>query len=348
MLEVKDIFKTYEGKPLLQGISFRLERGETICLLGASGSGKSTLLRIIAGLETPEDGSVFWDGQDLRDIPPYQRQFGLMFQDYALFPHRTVEQNVAFGLHMQDLPAQEVETRTKEALETINMQGFAKRQVTDLSGGEQQRVALARALAPGPLLLMLDEPLGALDRSLREQLGQELRRVLHESEMPAIYVTHDQEEAFAIADRLLILHDGKIVQDGSPEAIFSHPNSAWVAAFFGLGNLLPGKVSALEPLTFQTQLGKLVSANSSAQLSLGYGCTLLLRPEEGVFCQDDEKALNCIQGVVSDCVFQGEQYRLSLDCPGSGELFVYSEEKILPGEQVKVHFPPESIMCLPD
>jgi len=211
MLEVKDIYKTYEGKPLLQGISFRLERGETICLLGSSGSGKSTLLRIIAGLETPESGSVIWDGQDLRDVPPYQRQFGLMFQDYALFPHRTVEQNVAFGLRMQDLLAQEVETRTKEALETINMQGFAKRQVTDLSGGEQQRVALARAMAPGPLLLMLDEPLGALDRSLREQLGQELRRVLHESEIPTIYVTHDQEEAFAIADRLLILHDGKIV-----------------------------------------------------------------------------------------------------------------------------------------
>jgi len=348
MLEVKDIFKTYEGKPLLQGISFRLERGETICLLGASGSGKSTLLRIIAGLETPEAGTVFWDGQDLRDMPPYQRRFGLMFQDYALFPHRTVEQNVAFGLRMQDLPTQEVETRTKQALETINMQAFAKRQVTDLSGGEQQRVALARALAPEPLLLMLDEPLGALDRSLREQLGQELRRVLHESEMPAIYVTHDQEEAFAIADRLLILHDGQIVQDGSPEAIFSQPNSAWVAAFFGLGNLLPGKLSALEPPTFQTSLGTLVSANSSAQLSVGSGCTLLLRPEDGRFCYDNENTLNCIQGVVSDCVFQGEQYRLRLDCLRSGELFVYAEEKILPEAQVRVHFPPESIMCLPD
>ena len=209
MLEVKDIFKTYEGKPLLQGISFRLERGETICLLGASGSGKSTLLRIIAGLETPEAGTVFWDGQDLRDMPPYQRRFGLMFQDYALFPHRTVEQNVAFGLRMQDLPTQEVETRTKQALETINMQAFAKRQVTDLSGGEQQRVAVARALIMEPEILLADEPTGNLDTETGRKIEDILLELNRQKGITLIVVTHNQSLAGRMS-RSIGLRDGEI------------------------------------------------------------------------------------------------------------------------------------------
>ena len=171
MLEIRDIWKSYEGQPLLNGVSFSLEAGETVCLLGRSGSGKSTLLRIIAGLETAERGQVLWQGQDLSAVPVHLRQFGLMFQDYALFPHRDVAENVGFGLRMQGLSKAEISLRVAEALEQVNLAAFAKRRVTDLSGGEQQRVALARALAPRPRLLMLDEPLGALDRALREQLS---------------------------------------------------------------------------------------------------------------------------------------------------------------------------------
>ena len=176
MLRVNDVHKTYEESPLLEGVSFIINPDETVCLLGPSGSGKSTLLRIIAGLEQAESGAILWDEKDLHSIPAYQRNFGLMFQDYALFPHRTVAQNVAFGLRMQKLPTAEVQARTNQALETIHMLNLSRRRVTDLSGGEQQRVALARALAPNPRLLMLDEPLGALDRALREQLSRELRR----------------------------------------------------------------------------------------------------------------------------------------------------------------------------
>ncbi len=193
MLTVENIYKTYEDQPLLKGVSFTVGAHESVCLLGASGSGKSTLLRIIAGLESAESGRILWQSQDLKPVPVHRRQFGLMFQDYALFPHRTVAENVAFGLRMQNLPRPEITNRVAEALDQVNLGSFSGRRVTDLSGGEQQRVALARALAPRPRLLMLDEPLGALDRALREQVMEGLRRLLHATGIPAVYVTHDQD-----------------------------------------------------------------------------------------------------------------------------------------------------------
>ena len=244
MLELIDIHKSYQGRPLLRGISFSVAAGETVCLLGPSGSGKSTLLRIIAGLETPGQGQVCWDGQDLAPIPIHLRGFGLVFQDYALFPHLNVSGNVAFGLKMQNLAGAGIDLRVAQILESVNLTGFEHRRVTDLSGGEQQRVALARALAPSPRLLMFDEPLGALDRSLREQLMDELRRILHESGVPAIYVTHDQEEAFTLADRVLLLHDGGIVRSGTPEQVWSDPGSVWVAQFLDAGNVVSGIVKS--------------------------------------------------------------------------------------------------------
>ena len=232
MLQVEGIRKDYEGRPLLRGVSFEVQPAELVALLGASGSGKSTMLRIIAGLEEPEDGRVLWDGQDITDVPAHKRGFGLMFQDYALFPHRNVYENIAFGLRMQGLPQDQMDQRVASALEMIQMGPFAQRAVTELSGGEQQRVALARALAPRPRLLMLDEPLGALDHKLRVDLIQELRRILHEQEVPAIYVTHDRDEAFALADRLLVLHDGQLLQSGSPSQLYQTPANAWLAGFW--------------------------------------------------------------------------------------------------------------------
>src|SRR5512144_505172 len=231
MLEVRDIHKTYEAQPLLEGVSFTVSPAETVCLLGPSGSGKSTLLRIIAGLEAPESGQVIWDGKDLASTPAHLRDFGLVFQDYALFPHLTVAENVAFGLKMRALPRDQIASRVNETLEIVNLQPLASRQVTDLSGGEQQRVALARALAPRPRLLMFDEPLGALDRTLREDLLKELRTILRQTNIPAIYVTHDQEEAFALADRVLILHDGFILREGTPADVWANPETAFVAKF---------------------------------------------------------------------------------------------------------------------
>ena len=242
MLELRDIFKTYEGKPLLRGISFSVAVGETVCLLGASGSGKSTLLRMIAGLENPERGQILFNDIDLAQTSTHLRDFGLVFQDYGLFPHLNIFDNVAFGLKMRNLPTAEISLRVGALLKQVNLTGFEKRRVTDLSGGEQQRVALARALAPQPRLLMFDEPLGALDRTLKESLLQELRSILHETKIPAIYVTHDQDESFAIADRILLLHDGEIVRAGTPAEVWSDPGSVWAARFLDAGNILDGVV----------------------------------------------------------------------------------------------------------
>jgi ABC-type Fe3+/spermidine/putrescine transport system ATPase subunit len=177
-------------------------------------------------------------GKDFSDIPPYARHFGLMFQDYALFPHLTVYENVAFGLRMQKQAEELIDASVIGALRLVNMDNFISRRVTDLSGGEQQRVALARALAPKPQLMMLDEPLGALDRTMREKLGEELRGLLRKMKIPAIYVTHDQQEAFSIADRILVLNQGRIVQSGTPSDVYSHPASPWLATFFGMDNKL--------------------------------------------------------------------------------------------------------------
>lgn len=244
MLELKNISKNYEGRPLLNDISFTLKDDETICLLGASGSGKSTLLRMIAGLEFPDDGMILFNSMDLANTPPHLRDFGLVFQDYGLFPHLNILDNIAFGLRMKKYSNAEIAERVATLLEQVGLAGFENRNVIDLSGGEQQRVALARALAPNPRLLMFDEPLGALDRTLKEDLLNELRDILRETKIPAIYVTHDQEEAFAIADRILLLHDGEMIREGTPQEIWNDPGSTWAAQFFGIGNIIEGVVTA--------------------------------------------------------------------------------------------------------
>ena len=274
MLEIRDIFKTYENKPLLRGISFSVSQGETICLLGASGSGKSTLLRMIAGLEFPESGQILFNKIDLAQTPPHARDFGLVFQDYGLFPHLNIFDNVAFGLKMRNVPAAEINSRVAEMLDLVNLQGFEKRKVTDLSGGEQQRVALARALAPQPRLLMFDEPLGALDKSLKEDLLNQIRAILHKTKIPAIYVTHDQDEAFTIADRILFLHDGEIIRDGTPDEVWTNPNSAWAARMLGMGNVIEGVVTSANKV--KTEVG-IFTLNCKHKHSKGEKISLLLK-----------------------------------------------------------------------
>jgi len=306
MLELIDIHKTYEAKPLLSGVSFTVEADETLCLLGASGSGKSTLLRIIAGLEQPESGHVLWDGEDLASVPAHRRNFGLVFQDYALFPHLTVAENVAFGLKMRNLPRKDIILRVTASLKQVNLGDFADRSVTDLSGGEQQRVALARALATRPRLLMFDEPLGALDRTLRDHLLEELRGILHESEVPAIYVTHDQEEAFAIADRIALLFNGQIVQIGTPSEVFAHPVSGWVANFLGLGNVIEGKT--LGKGKVETKLGVL-EVNCATGASKGESVALLVRPERVQLTENGTG----LKGRVADILFQKNGHRVTLE-----------------------------------
>jgi thiamine transport system ATP-binding protein len=245
-LEVEGLVVRYGATTAVAGVDLAVAPGEVVALLGPSGCGKSTLLRAVAGLEGPTAGTVRWDGAEVTRLPPDRRGFGLMFQDHALFPHRTVGQNVAFGLRMAGRSRGEQAAGVAAALARVGLAGFADRTVDTLSGGEAQRVALARALAPEPRLLMLDEPLGSLDRVLRDDLAAELRTVLGELGLAAVHVTHDQEEAYAVADRIVVMRAGTVVRDGPAAAVWGDPGSAFVARFLGHANVLaPDRAASL-------------------------------------------------------------------------------------------------------
>jgi spermidine/putrescine transport system ATP-binding protein len=303
VLQLQDIHKSYDGKPLLRGLSFEIARREIACLLGPSGSGKSTVLQLIAGLDLPESGRILWDGQDLGAMPPHRRDFGLVFQDYALFPHLDVIGNIAFGLKMKRASRAQISQRVAEVLDLVDLRGFEHRLVTSLSGGEQQRVALARALAPNPRFLMFDEPLVALDRALRQVVLSELRSILSGAQLPALYVTHDQEEAFKIADRILLLHEGRIVQDGTPAEVSARPKSAWVADFLGLGNIISGEVMRGQHRV-RTGHGAF-ALRCRHRHRVGDSVSLLARPVR-------VRAGARFEGVVRDVVFLRERYRITL------------------------------------
>lgn len=334
MLELRDIWKTYAGQPLLRGISLRVGPGETLGLLGPSGSGKSTLLRIIAGLEEAEGGQIFWNGEEITRLPPHKRNFGLMFQDYALFPHHDVAANIAFGLRMRGEPREKIVRGVHNALAMVNLRGFNHRRVEDLSGGEQQRVALARTLAPEPRLLMLDEPLSALDRTLREELAGELRRLLQRLQIPSLYVTHDQEEAFTVGTRAALLHEGRIAQIGSAAEMFAHPASVWVAEFLALGNILPARVIKTEPLRLQTLLGEFPAESQNPPPHVGDEGWILLRPAGGTIHRSGKQPSQGIHGTVVDVSPRGNVYRVSMQCGGLGEVHFHSTEAFPAGRSI--------------
>ena len=237
MLVVEGIELSFDGQAALRGLDLRVGDGQIVALLGPSGCGKTSLLRIVAGLTVPDGGRVVLDGRDLAGVPTHQRGIGLMFQDYALFPHRNVADNVAFGLRMRGDGAPARRHRVAEVLALVGLAGFGDRAVGSLSGGEKQRVALARALAPSPALLMLDEPLGALDRTLRDRLVLELAELFAELSIGVVYVTHDQAEALALADQVVVMDAGRVVQQGTPEEVWSSPADPFVARFLGLSNV---------------------------------------------------------------------------------------------------------------
>jgi ABC-type Fe3+/spermidine/putrescine transport system ATPase subunit len=233
MLEVDDLNVHLGGNHILRDVSLSVADGDTVAVLGPSGSGKSTLLRAIAGLVPVTSGSIIWNGRDFTTVPTHLRGFGLMFQGYALFPHMDVAENVGFGLRMTGAPPAEVASVVESALERVGLSGFGDRTIADLSGGEKQRVALARTLAPEPEFVMLDEPLGALDRSLRERLLVETRKILRDRGVTALVVTHDREEAAALSHRLALMRDGAIVQSGTLDEILTQPADDWVEGFLG-------------------------------------------------------------------------------------------------------------------
>jgi thiamine transport system ATP-binding protein len=242
MLRIENVSVQFDGTSALDGASLEVASGETMAVLGPSGSGKTTLLRVVAGLQSADRGRVLVNGDDLAGVPPHRRGIGLVFQDHALFPHRNVAENVGFGLRMRGDPPAAIASRTAELLDLVGLAGFGHRSVGTLSGGEQQRVALARALAPEPRLLLLDEPLGSLDRRLRDRLLDDLARLFDELTLTAMYVTHDQTEAFTLGERVAVMRAGRVVQVATPDDLWAHPVDEDVARFVGLANVTEGEV----------------------------------------------------------------------------------------------------------
>ena len=334
LLSVSGLYKAFEGVPAVDGVSFSADSGEILCLLGPSGCGKTTLLRMLAGLEEPDAGTISFDGRSIDDLAPQQRGFGLMFQDLALFPHMDVFGNVAFGLRMQKLPTAQVQARVDELLDLVEMGGYARRKVHELSGGERQRVALARSLAPAPRLLMLDEPLGSLDRALRESLQSQVRRILKEVGVTSIYVTHDRDEAFTVADRLIFMNRGSIVQTGTPEEVVANPIDGFVAQTLGFKNVLHGVVlDDGETLKIECSIGVLpVPKPPGFETSKGSDVTLLV-DENGITmsgaASDDTAPGSTLQGVITERVFRGDRYEMRVQV-GTGALYCHAAADAVP------------------
>ncbi|MEP7291354.1 MAG: ABC transporter ATP-binding protein [Chloroflexota bacterium] len=305
MLSIRHIIRAFDRQPVLRGVDLEVAEGEIVCLLGPSGCGKTTLLRIVAGLESADSGDVLLDGDSILDQPVHTRDFGLMFQDFALFPHMNVLQNVEFGLRMKGISKESRLSRAREVLELVGLSNFEKRDVAQLSGGERQRVALARSLAPNPRLLMLDEPLGSLDAALRERLVIDLRAIIRRIGLTALYVTHDQHEAFAIADRIALMNAGQFEQIGTPVEVYRHPKTVFAARFLGFNNMVP--IESLHDHSAQTPLGRFDHVPVD-----GVPDTLLLHPD-GISLD----ASGNLSGTVSECVFLGDAYRVTLQTAAS-------------------------------
>ncbi len=299
----------------LDEVTFDVPDGQVACVLGPSGCGKTTLLRTIAGLTAPTSGRVDWDGEDLAGVPPHRRRFGLMFQDHALFPHRDVLANVAFGLRMLRLSREDVQARARAALARVELTGFEQRRIADLSGGERQRVALARSLAPEPRLLMLDEPLGSLDRELRDTLVADLRDLFVRLSISTLVVTHDHDEAFALADRVVVLRSGRVEQAGPASDVWRHPQNAFVARFLGWN------------------------------VTRVFGSLAAVRPEH-VLLDDDASH----RGRVTRSTFRRDRYVTTVDVDGESVEVALPVDQEPPkvGEAVGVGVRPGAIVTLPD
>ena len=355
LLSVSGLYKSFSGVSAVDGVSFSAEPGELLCLLGPSGCGKTTMLRMLAGLEDPDAGTIEFDDRTMNGLAPQQRGFGLMFQDLALFPHMDVFGNVAFGLRMQKLPSAQVQARVQELLDLVELGGLASRKVHELSGGERQRVALARSLAPAPRLLMLDEPLGSLDRALRESLQNQVRRILKEVGVTSIYVTHDRDEAFTMADRLIFMNHGRIVQTGTPEEAVANPADGFVARTLGFKNVLPGVViDDGEALKIECSVGLITAPKPPGSGTEKGSKITLLVDESGISMSgipaDKTPDGNLLQGVVIERVFRGDRYEVRVQV-GKGELYCHAvagaaSGPAQSGQSVTLAFNPRSVRVL--
>jgi len=337
-LRLEDVKKSFGAQQILKGLSFEVEKGEFFFLLGSSGCGKSTLLRIISGLTDPDGGRIFFEGEDVTEVPAEKRGVGLVFQNYALWPHMTVYDNVAFGLQVKKLGKDEVKSKVAKVLKDVRLEGLEKRYPAELSGGQQQRVALARALVIEPKLVLLDEPLSNLDANLRLEMRSELRRIHKELGLTMIYVTHDQKEALSLADRVALMHEGKLEQLGSPTELYRRPASKFAAGFLGETNFLKGKVLSKKETAWEIETPWGVSEinfDQAVGLEEGKAITISVRPEDLVL-SGNENAPRFL-AKVKENNFLGDTTQLVLEAKGDILLLeTLSASDLKVGEEIKV------------
>ena len=343
LLEVSDVYRSFGDVVALDGVSLAIDENEFFAILGPSGCGKTTLLRILAGFEHPDGGEIRLDGLDLLGLPPHRRPVNLMFQSYALFPHMSVERNVAYGLERENLPKGEVRQRVREVLATVGLTDLATRRPKQLSGGQRQRVALARAIVKRPKMLLLDEPLSALDKKVRAEMQRELKRLQHEVGITFAVVTHDQEEAMSMADRIAVLHQGQVQQVDAPITLYRNPATVFVADFIGASNLLQG--TRTEGGVSVDRLGVLPGTGAWGRPPEGSPAVLLVRPEN--LRLTDEGPLT---GVVTDLQFYGGTSTLAVDVGHGGSPIlatVAGTPPVRPGDQISLTWTPGDAVVLP-
>jgi putative spermidine/putrescine transport system ATP-binding protein len=319
VLALEGVSKRYGAQVAVDALDLTLHTGEFLTLLGPSGSGKTTTLMMVAGLQQPDTGTIRLNGASVADLPPYRRDIGMVFQHYALFPHMTVKRNVGFPLEMRRLPREEIARLVDEALDLVRLPGLGDRLPKELSGGQQQRVALARALVYRPALLLMDEPLGALDRKLREQLQLEIKRVHRERGISVLYVTHDQEEALTMSDRIAVFDHGHIQQIGTPEELYDRPNTRFVASFIGDTNLIAGRAIATAEgvCEIETPSGR-VRASVRQPIAAGASVVVAVRPERMAVAGEGEG----LAGIVTDVIFVGTARKYAVRLGDGTECFV--------------------------
>lgn len=343
-LELKNIKKSFTtGEAVLHDLSLAIHKGEFLTFLGSSGCGKTTTLRIIAGLEQPDAGSVWLDGREVTEEQPNKRDVNTVFQNYALFPHMSVAENIGYGLKLKKIPKSEIRKKVKQMLELVQLSGYEKRKPSELSGGQRQRVAIARALVNNPKVLLLDEPLGALDLQLRRTMQMELKRLQKKLGITFVYITHDQEEAINMSDRIAVMRDGRIEQIGTPDEIYHHPKTSYVATFVGNANILHAVVKELRDDRVVLQIGEdevFVAVSEKERLTVGETVKLAVRSEKIELSEDRADGL---AAVVMETNFAGGQLRVSVRLT-DGTILVASrygiDASVKEGQEVRCNFAP--------
>ena len=335
IIEIQGVSKVYGDNTVLDNLSLNIRKNEFLTLLGPSGCGKTTTLKIIAGFETADSGKVVFDGNDISDLPPYKRQLNTVFQKYALFPHMNIYENIAFGLKIKKVPKEEIDKKVREMLKMVALEGFEKRSVESLSGGQQQRVAIARALVNEPQVLLLDEPLGALDLKLRKEMQIELKKIQKRLGITFIFVTHDQEEALTMSDTIVVMNKGVIQQMGSPEDIYNEPANAFVADFIGESNILTGVMLEDYKVEFSNNIFTCVDSGFNKNESID----VVIRPEDIEITTIDKGMLT---GKVNSVTFKGVHYEIEVETENN-KWIIHNIKSANVGSTVGLIIDPESI-----